>query len=186
MPREPKARPEALLKVGKVASAHGLAGGLNIYSYTHPPARIFSYQPWLIGTGPADVRPFTLANARMLPRRIVAFLREVRDRNTAEAMKGLWIFIAREQVPREAGEFLWDELVGCRVRSEDGQVLGEVVRVVDFGAQDILVVDGQDAQGRRGEWMIPFTEAVVRAVRPHEEIVITMLEGLDACFTPRW
>ncbi len=184
MPREPKARPSRLLRVGKIASAHGLAGAVNIYAYTHPPARILEYRPWFIGADPASARPCEPVRARVLPRRIVVELEGVRDRTAAEALRGRWIFVERAQVPAGEGEYLWDELVGCPVRTEEGGTLGEVVRVVDFGAQDILVVRGRDRGGRPGEWMIPFTEAVVREVRPHEEIVITMIEGLDACFTP--
>ncbi len=184
MPKEPKARAKRFLKVGKIAGAHGLAGAVNVYSYTHPPARLVEYRPWFIGADPETAVAYEVVRARLLAKRIVAELADLRGRAAAEALKGQWIFVDRAQVPKEEGEYLWDELVGCTVRTTEGETLGEVVRVVDFGAQDILLVQGRNREGRRGEWMIPFTEDVIQEVRPFEEVVVAMLEGLDACFTP--
>ncbi len=149
MPREPKARPSRLLRVGKIASAHGLAGAVNIYAYTHPPARILEYRPWFIGADPASARPCEPVRARVLPRRIVVELEGVRDRTAAEALRGRWIFVERAQVPAGEGEYLWDELVGCPVRTEE-EALEWARRLRESGGVDVAAVivavsDGDEA-----------------------------------------
>ncbi len=91
----------------------------------------------------------------------------------------LWVH--RDDILRESGEFLWEDLRGMRVVLDNGRVLGEVFALQDHGAQDILLV-----RSEKGEWMIPFIEDVVQEVDEQKRhILIHLLEGMEACFTPK-
>ena len=58
----------------------------------------------------------------------------------------------------DADEYYWRDLVGCRVRGEDGDV-GTVIRVFETPAHDVLVVE--EAENTH---MIPFVPSIVTAV----------------------
>lgn len=79
-------------------------------------------------------------------------------------------------------EYLWEDLVGCEVRvADEDRLLGSVVGLQNYGAQDILCVQCED-----GEWMLPFIDDVVLTVDIKAgRIDIRLLPGMDACFTPK-
>ncbi len=57
------------------------------------------------------------------------------------------------------GEFYWTDLIGLRVATADGFDLGEVERMLETGANDVMVVRGEF------ERLIPFIAGmVVRSV----------------------
>ena len=64
---------------------------------------------------------------------------EVRDRNSAEALKGTELFVARTALPApEEDEFYHADLVGLEARDSEGRVLGKVAAVHNFGASDVI------------------------------------------------
>jgi len=118
-------------------------------------------------------------------KRILAVLEGVDDINAAEQLRDARIWIPAASVEVAEDEYLWADLIGCEVRCEDGELLGRVTALSDFGAQDILVVRAEGGD-RPGEWMLPFIEDVVREVDvAARRIVVRLPEGMDACFTPR-
>jgi len=87
------------------------------------------------------------------------------------------------------GEYLWADLMGCEVRRIDDSgsgLLGTVVALEDYGAQDILVVRTPESAEQPGEWMLPFIHHVVLDVDMTARcITVDLPEGMDACFTPK-
>lgn len=66
------------------------------------------------------------------------------DRDTAARLMGLDIAVARDELPKpRKGEIYWVDLMGCRVVSQGGAELGEIVGVTDNGAQDVMLVKGE-------------------------------------------
>ncbi len=69
----------------------------------------------------------------------------------ALALAGEWIAVPRGQLPpAPEGEYYWVDLIGARVSNLDGDELGEVVRMMATGANDVLVVRGER------ERLVPF------------------------------
>jgi 16S rRNA processing protein RimM len=97
------------------------------------------------------------------------------DRNAAEALRGLLVQIPLEDaVPLEEGEYYYFQVVGVEVFTDGGEFLGQVVEVIETGANDVYVV-----QGPRGEVLIPAVEDVVRHLDlTARRMVITPLPGL--------
>jgi len=99
----------------------------------------------------------------------------VRTREEAEALVGAAVTAARSETPPlPDGTFYQAELVGLRVETEAGEVLGEVAGIIPTGGVDVLVV-------RRGgrEWLLPAARAFVVAVDlPGSRLVVRVPEGL--------
>ena len=152
-----------------------------IISHTRPPSNIGNYETWWIGATAEAATPFAVRCCRFHGRRLLAELNGVDDRTTAEALKGLHIYIERDAVSVAANEYLWADLIGCTVESDEGNVLGRVTSLQSFGAQDNLVVAAET-----GEWLLPFVDRVILEVNlDKRRILVHLPEGMDACFTPK-
>ena len=140
---------EVLLAV--VLGAHGLKGEVKVKTFTETPGKLGSYGP----LHARDGRPFTLCALR--PGRdgeAVASFKEVADRNAAEALKGVELFVARSALPPEGSdEFYHADLVGLAAEDSEGRRIGKVAAVHNFGASDVLVIAREDG----GETLIAFT-----------------------------
>jgi 16S rRNA processing protein RimM len=148
-----------LILVGRVAGAFGVRGEVRITSYTAEPLALAGYGTLLREDGQAAL---TLAGARAAKGGIVARAREVETREQAEALRGLKLFIPRTVLPEpDEDEFYIADLVGLEVRDLEGDVLGRVRSVRDFGAGDLLEI--QPPQGE--SWWLPFTRDAVPELR---------------------
>ena len=150
---------EGLILVGRVAGAFGVKGEVRITSYTAEPAALVAYAELLREDG----RPaLTLTGGRPAKGGVVARAKEVATREEAEALRGLRLYIPRAALPEpEADEFYVADLIGLDVVSLEGELLGQVKSVQDFGAGELIEV-----QPREGaSWWLPFTREAVPEVQ---------------------
>lgn len=146
--------------VGKISSAYGIKGWVNIYSYTHPVTNILQYQPWYLATrqsnsGKNDWQAVRIISGRPHGKQVVAQIEGCDDRNKAELYRGLEIAIDRSQLPEaDPDEHYWVDLIGLKVVTLSGVELGEVDSLLETGANDVLVV--KDPSKADKEHLIPF------------------------------
>jgi 16S rRNA processing protein RimM len=164
--------PDRLL-VGVFGAPHGVRGEVRLKSYTQDPAAIAGYA-LTDATGRNAIR---LSTARLLKDDLLVVRVEgVASREAAAALTGASLYTSRASLPAVADdEFYHADLVGLRVETPDGEALGTLTAVLDFGAGDILEITPTGG-GRALLW--PFTRAVVPlidlaggrlvAVAPHE------------------
>jgi 16S rRNA processing protein RimM len=115
---------------------------VKIHSYTRPRDNILAYRRWDIAT-PSGWRTHNVAESRRQGNSIIACLEDITDRDAAIAYVSRDVAVAREMLPpNEAGEYYWHDLVGLRVSNRQGVDLGRVVQLLDTGANDVLVVEG--------------------------------------------
>lgn len=153
-----EAKPIRIL-LGRIAGAHGIRGEVLIKTYTEAPENVGAYGPLSDESG---TRTFNLKSARATPKGVVARLQGVDDRNAAEALKGIALYIERERLPAAAdGEFYHADLIGLAAVDGDGKPLGEIVAVQNYGAGDLLEI--RLAGSSRTE-LVPFTDAAVPEV----------------------
>ena len=106
--------------------------------------------------------------------------------NAAELLAGMKIWILADEIEVDEDEYLWQDLIACEVVQEDGQLLGSVTALEEYGAQDILTVHTPDGAAQPGEWMLPFIEDVIIEVDIEaRRITVSLPEGMEACFTPK-
>ena len=92
-----------------------------------------------------------IVQGRAHGKQIVAQLEGYSDRNQAELLRGLDIAVARSQLPApQQGEYYWLDLIGLRVFTIGGVDLGIVDSLMETGANDVLVVNGDKQR------LIPF------------------------------
>ena len=108
---------------------------------------------------------------------IVATAPEIPDRDAAEAMKGVRVFVSRSTFPKtDDGEFYWIDLIGLAVSNREGVALGDVVGLIDTGPHCVLRIQPPEPDAE--ERLIPFVEAYVDSVdMPGRRILVDW--GLD-------
>jgi 16S rRNA processing protein RimM len=108
---------------------------------------------------------------------IVATAPEIPDRDAAEAMKGVRVFVSRSTFPKtDDGEFYWIDLIGLAVANREGVALGDVVGLIDTGPHCVLRIQPPEPDAE--ERLIPFVEAYVDSVdMPGRRILVDW--GLD-------
>lgn len=155
-----------LILVGRVAGAFGVRGEIRITSYTAEPLALLDYKTLTREDGSPGL---TLASARPAKGGIVARAAEVATREEAEALRGLRLYVPRDALPEpDEDEFYVTDLIGLPVESPDGEPLGRIKAVQDFGAGDLLEI--QPPEG--ASWYLPFTREAVPDVRLAEGKVI--------------
>ena len=106
-------------------------------------------------------RMFELEAKRMTKTQVVARIKGVMDRNAAEALQGLRVYILREVMPPTAeDEFYCEDLVGLSAETVDGKSLGNVLSLQEFGAGEMLEI----GRRRGGTTLVPFTKDIVPRV----------------------
>ncbi len=151
-------RPRRVL-LGRIAGAHGIRGEVLIRTFTVTPEAIVDYG--LLATAAGD-RSYKIVSARPTQKGVVARLDGIADRNAAEALNGVELYVDRDRLPPAAdGEFYHADLIGMVAVSPGGTTVGEVVGVHNFGAGDLLEI--RPAGGGRTE-LFPFTDDVVPEV----------------------
>ncbi len=145
--------------LGQFGAAHGVRGEVRLYSFTADPSAIVSYGPLESDDG----RVFDIEAMRPAKDHFVARISGVADRNAAELLKNVKLYVPRERLPEpdEPDEFYHADLVGLSVIDRDGQKLGTVVAVHNFGAGDLIEMNPEG--GGKTE-LLPFDEIHVPVV----------------------
>jgi 16S rRNA processing protein RimM len=165
---------EDLILVGRVAGAFGIKGEVRITAFTAEPLALVDYKTLLREDGSPAL---TLTGGRVAKGGVVARAREIETREQAEAARGLQLFIPRASLPEpdDEDEFYIADLIGMDVVSLEGDLLGKVRSVRDFGAGDLLEVAPVPAQGGAGEsWWLPFTREAVPEVQVADRRVVAV------------
>ncbi len=111
---------------------------------------ILEYQPWLLGD---DKKSFKFIDGRKQGKGLVALLPGFEDREQAKCLVGQQIFVSREQLPTtDPDEYYWSDLEGLDVHTTRGEILGKVERMMETGANDVLVIRGSR------EHLVPFIQ----------------------------
>jgi 16S rRNA processing protein RimM len=153
-------RPQLIL-LGQIINAHGIRGELRVRSFTADPAAIADYGP--LSTIAGD-RRFALKIVRVTDKGIIARIKGVDDRTAAEALQGTELYVDRALLPgATTDEYYHADLIGLRAQTPDGETIGRIVSVQNFGAGDLIEML-PDAGGPSE--FIPFEKAWV----PHVDI----------------
>jgi len=138
--------------LGKVAGVYGIRGWVKIFSETQPKDNIFSYTPWQINLN-GQWQTIKVVEGKVHGKGLVAHLESYDDRELAKQLNGAEIAIDKAQLLEpEEGEYYWADMIGLKVVTLAGQELGQVDHLFETGANDVVVVKGEQ------EHLIPFIQ----------------------------
>lgn len=143
---------QQFINVGKISGVFGVKGWVKVFSFTDPRENILTYSPWLLKKGD-ETKTINVVDGQLQGKTIVAQLAGVDDRDQAASLMGWDVFITQDQLPAAAkGEYYWSDLIGLKVETIDGVQLGVVDSLLETGANDVIIVQGER------ERVIPFLQ----------------------------
>lgn len=149
---------EETVCVGHILGAQGVKGEVRVFSNTEPRENIVGYSPWLVEI---DGQIQTIeVKGRLQGKNVIAELSGIEDRDQATAIIGSKIYILPTQLPAlESDEYYWSDLIGMEVQSLQAEALGTIVSMMETGASDVMVLEGDK------ERLIPFVmDSIVREI----------------------
>jgi 16S rRNA processing protein RimM len=170
--------PDDAIELGRVLEAWGIKGWVRIQPHSADTEALFASSTWFLQPPEARfARGFdafagsvrvTVVEIKVHRDGLVARFEGMDDRNLAEALKGVRIFLQRSAFPATPeGEYYWVDLIGLEVFNRQGESMGVVRDLMPTGPHSVLVLaytDTVDGQARDAERMIPFVAAYVDGV----------------------
>lgn len=144
------------IRVARIGAAHGVRGEVKLWPFTQDPLAVADYGPLETEDG---TRRFEIETLRAAKDHLVARLKGVGDRDAAEKLRNVDLFVSRDKLPLidEADTFYYADLVGMAAVTPEGVPLGKVTAIHNFGAGDLIEI----ATTAGGEpLLLPFTDAV--------------------------
>ncbi len=155
--------------LAKIGAAHGIRGEVRVKPFGDDP---LSFTDYGVLTTKDGKRTFEVEKARVQKTVVVTRFKGITDRNQAEELNGIELYVSRDQLPEpDEDEFYYSDLNGLTVCDQTGDPLGQIVAVQDFGAGDLLEV--RPKRGRT--FYIPFTRDFVPEIDLAERRVLVDL-----------
>ena len=144
--------------VGIITGAHGVQGAVRVKSFTADPKDVARYGPLEDESGGRHLSLHLVGSAKGV---VIARLAGIADRDRAEGLRGLRLYLPRAALPPAAEEeYYHADLIGLEAALADGTALGHVRAIHDFGAGDTLEIERPAGPPA----MVPFTRAIVPLV----------------------
>ena len=161
------------LVVGFLRRAHGLRGEIIMDLHTDFPEPFQSGRKLFVGD---EHKPMTLSNARPHAKGMLVKFEGVETPEDAGRLRNQWVYIKSTDAPNlPEGRLYQHELFGFRVIDESGNELGELVEIIETGANDVYVVRNESGK----EILLPAIPSVVLETDPARRLMrVHLLEGL--------
>ena len=146
--------PDRKICVGMIAGAHGVRGLVRLRSFTEDPEAIIDFDPITDAEGQ---REFVLTLKSAANDFYVAAIDGVENREAADALRGVRLYLTRDQLPQtEAGEYYEADLIGLVAQdaADAGKSYGTVWGVHNYGAGTILEI----GTSKKATFMLPFND----------------------------
>jgi len=147
-----------MVVMGRIAGAFGIKGWVKVQTFTQSIDGLLAYPTWWLSEG-STWRENKVEEAAVHGRSVIAKLSGVDDRDAATQLTGTEVAVPRAALPTNEGrEYYWSDLIGLRVTNLQGVPLGQVTKLLETAAQQVLLIEGER------ERLIPFIESVVVSV----------------------
>lgn len=171
----PSSQPDELIELGRIVNRHGIRGEVRVLPHNPDSTTMLELDEVLLRRGDGDVAPRRVLASRRHKRFALLRLEGVTTANDAEALVGSAVGVRRAQLPPAGPAAAYHvDLIGCAVRTTDGDALGTVEDVIVTGSNDVCVV----RSGGR-EVLIPVIADVIASLdTAARTIVVHPLPGL--------
>ena len=161
------------LTVGFIRRPHGVQGEMVMDLHTDFPERMRSGRKLLVGEGHQSL---TLVSVRPHQAGLLVKFKGIDTPEQAGQLRNQWVYIKASEAPKlPEGKIYQHELLGFQVVDENDQPLGELVEILETGANNVYVV--RDGTGR--EILLPAIPDVVLETDTARRLMrVHLLEGL--------
>jgi len=161
------------LTVGFLRRPHGLQGEIIMDLHTDFPERMKRGRKLFVGD---KHQPITLTNVRPHQAGLLVKFKGIETSEDVGHLRNQWVYIkAKDAQPLPEGQIYQHELFGFRVVDENDNFLGELVEIIETGANDVYII--KDDSGK--EILLPAISSVILDLDPVRRLMhVHLLEGL--------
>lgn len=152
--------------MASIGGPHGTKGEVRVKAFGDDPMTLDQYGSLYAKDG----RKFKITRMRPSKTVLIVKFKGINFRDEAQALNGIELFIDRSMLPddMEEDEFYVSDLVDCRVQDTDGNPIGKVLAVVNFGAGDLVEIQ---PIGTDQTLMLEFTQKNVPEIDLTEKLI---------------
>ena len=168
------------LTVARVSRPHGVRGALRVQALTSTPERMGELGTVYLTHTPNQAETLRAHKVARVQRDKgdywLLFLEGIHSREDADRCRGQYVLVTlQDAVPLAEDEVYLFQVIGLQVVTSEGVLLGRVVSIIETGANDVYVVQGE----AYGEVLIPAIESVVRHIDVENGVMrVDLLDGL--------
>ena len=130
---------EKLLRVGVITSTHGVRGEVKVFPTTDDPQRFKKLKKVILDTGKEQME-LDVQSVKFFKNLVILKFKQFDNINDVEKYKNADLLVTREHAVKLApGEYFIADLIGLQGVSDEGEDLGELIDVIQTGANDVYV-----------------------------------------------
>jgi 16S rRNA processing protein RimM len=169
----PKIGEPAFLAVGKIHRPHGVHGDVVLELLTDFPERLRPNAKIYLGEKHI---PMVLTSARPHGEGLILGIAGINTPEDAGKYRNWIVYVSVKGLPAlKKGEYYFHELIGMNVFDETGNRLGELTSIIETGANDVYVVNGDSGT----EILLPAIKEVILSVDVERHLMhVHLLPGL--------
>lgn len=166
---------EEMLKVGVIASTHGVRGEVKVFPTTDDPARFKGLKEVMLDAGKETI-PLEIENVKFFKQFVILKFKGIDNINDIERYRKCPLMVTRENaVALGEGEYFVADMIGMETVTEDGERFGMLKDVLRTGANDVYVIES----AKHGEVLIPaIKECVLNVDIEERRMRIHLMDGL--------
>ena len=161
-------------KIGQIVSTQGLKGEVRVYSYTDDIERYDDLKTFYLGK---DLETkWVVEKVRYKGNMVIMKIKGIDTVEEAEKLRNKFMYISREESKDlEDGEFFIADMIGIDVETVDGQHVGTLSEVLQYAANDVYVIKGEEDK----EYLIPALIKFVPTIDMKErKMIIDPIKGM--------
>lgn len=166
---------EDRLRVGVIASTHGIRGEVKVFPTTDDAGRFKDMKQVILDTG-REERILEIEGVKFFKKYAILKFRGIDNINDIEKYKGRELYVSRENAEAlQKDEYYIGDLIGICVTEDTGRNLGTITDVLETGANDVYVVRMEDGR----ELLIPaIRECILHVDTETARMQVHLLDGL--------
>ncbi len=166
---------ENMLRVGIIASTHGIRGEVKVFPTTDNARRFGKMKSVVLDTGKEELE-LEIEGVKYFKQFAILKFKGIDNINDIEKYKGKELYVMRQNAQKLGkDEYFIADLIGMEVSEDSGRKLGILKDVIETGANDVYVVEMEEKK----ELLIPAIRQCILEVDVEARVMtVHLLEGL--------
>lgn len=156
------------LEGGRICTAHGVTGGIKVEHYCNSAAVLAKQKRVFFKERDGSYRETRIKSSAVMGGFVILNLEGISTREDAIALRGVVIYLHRDDLPIKKGEMFIADMIGLPVRhGESGVSLGEIEEINDVAGRRIYTI-----KYRGGKVLLPHVEEFIKEISEEGMLVL--------------
>ena len=165
---------EGLLEVGQIVNTYGIKGYIKVNPLVDNNSQFEDFKVLYILQN-KQLKELQVENVKYSKNQVLLKLKGIETIEQAEELRNYYLQAKRSDIKLKEGAHFIVDLIGLEVYTEEGEVLGKIIDVLQPGANDVYIVENKSKK----EILLPAIPDVVKKIDiDGKKMIIKLLEGL--------